>query len=223
VSTSSAQLDPLQRRVLEVLADVEPRWTLVGGAALAGFYLHHRTTRDLDLFWRGRHELGGMVEACEALLRAHGLQVAHLQRTPAFARLRVSEEDRTVIVDLVADPGGFADPPRRFPVGRASIEVASLHDVLVDKLCALLGRSEVRDLVDLQGLLATDVDLDRALNDAPQRDAGFSPLTLAWVLRSFPVETLGRSIALPDADIAGLARFRDRFVERIAAGTRPAE
>ena len=89
----------------------------------------------------------------------------------------------------------------------------------MDKLCALLGRSEVRDLVDLQGLLATDVDLDRALSDAPQRDAGFSPLTLAWVLRSFPVETLGRAIALPDAEVAGLARFRDRFVERLAADT----
>ncbi len=40
-------LSPLQRRVLEILADTEPPWTLTGGGALVGVHLHHRTTRGI--------------------------------------------------------------------------------------------------------------------------------------------------------------------------------
>jgi len=51
----------LQERVLRLLADVEPRWTLTGGAALAGFHTQHRATRDLDLFFRPHAALVGGV------------------------------------------------------------------------------------------------------------------------------------------------------------------
>jgi hypothetical protein len=42
-------LNSLQDRVLGVVAAVGG-WTLTGGGALAGVYLGHRTTEDLDLF-----------------------------------------------------------------------------------------------------------------------------------------------------------------------------
>ena len=80
------------------------------------------------------------------------------------------------------------------------------------KLCALLGRSELRDLIDLQVLLKSGGDLQRALLDAANKDTGFSPLTLAWVLRELPVELLGRAIKLPHGDILQMQDFRDRFV-----------
>jgi len=54
--TSSAQ-----RAVLKALAGFEPRWTLTEGAALAGFYLGHRVTRDLGLFWHGHDALGDLA------------------------------------------------------------------------------------------------------------------------------------------------------------------
>jgi hypothetical protein len=41
-------LSPLQARLLVVLADFSPAWTLSRGAALAGFPTRHRETRDLD-------------------------------------------------------------------------------------------------------------------------------------------------------------------------------
>ena len=51
---ASVALSPLQVRILEALADLDPPWTLTGGGALVGFHLKHRTTRDLDLFLHGR-------------------------------------------------------------------------------------------------------------------------------------------------------------------------
>lgn len=51
----SSQPDPLtdlQRDLLREFFAREQRLFLTGGAALAGFYLHHRKTEDLDLFTR---------------------------------------------------------------------------------------------------------------------------------------------------------------------------
>jgi len=48
---SGGRLSSLQRRVLKLLAGLSPPWTLSGGGALVGFYVGHRETRDLDLFW----------------------------------------------------------------------------------------------------------------------------------------------------------------------------
>lgn len=56
---SIGKLSTLQERVLRLLADVEPPWTLTGGAALAGFHTHHRTTRDLDCSSGPRRRSGG--------------------------------------------------------------------------------------------------------------------------------------------------------------------
>ena len=44
------RLSALQVRILTTLAGaLKERWVLTGGAALGGFYTHHRTTRDLDM------------------------------------------------------------------------------------------------------------------------------------------------------------------------------
>lgn len=222
MSEAKVDLDALQRRVLETLADIEPRWTLVGGAALAGFHLHHRTTRDLDLFWRGLEGLGRIGRECEHRLRTHGMEAAVLQEGATFVRLRVGDGVTTTILDLVADPSSAIDAPDRFRVGVATIDVSAVHDLLVDKLCALLSRSELRDLVDVRALLGIGVDLDRALDDAPRRDAGFSPLHLTWTLEGLRVEALGRAADWPEIDVTALGRFRDDLVTRLASRTRPA-
>lgn len=60
----------------------------------------------------------------------------------------------------------------------------------MNKLTALLSRWAVRDLVDVRALVASGEDLDRALRDAPAKDGGFSPQTLAWVLDTLPTNEL---------------------------------
>ena len=65
---SGDKLTALQWKILEALATIEPAFTLTGGAALAGVHLGHRTTRDLDLFWRQRDQLGDLVEKVRARL-----------------------------------------------------------------------------------------------------------------------------------------------------------
>jgi len=50
MASSPDRLTPLQRDLLLAFFERERGFFLTGGAALAGFYLHHRETTDLDFF-----------------------------------------------------------------------------------------------------------------------------------------------------------------------------
>jgi hypothetical protein len=220
---TASRLTSLQERILKVLAGIEPPWTLSGGAALVGFHLHHRTTRDLDLFWHSQEKLGPWREECAHRLRARGFEVVTVQRFDTFERLLVSDGPERVTLDLVAEPVPVIERPRHASVGSARILVDTPHEILVNKLCALLGRCELRDLHDVRDLLSGGGDLVQALRDAPGKDGGFSPLTLAWVLRGMPVEAMAASSGTDDPPVEDLLRFRDEFVARLLAEARPEE
>jgi hypothetical protein len=217
----SSRLTPLQVRVLEALAALSPAGELVGGAALAGFHLAHRATRDLDLVWRPRPELGRLDADAAHLLTLAGLSVVVLQRTPTLARLGVSDGDEAIVVDLMAEPGPRLTAPGSHALGRAQVLVAQRSDVFVDKLCALLGRSELRDLVDLRALLDAGERLEGGLSLAPSRDAGFSPATLAWILSHTPYDAMARAEGWAPHDVTALLTFRDDLVRRLLDAARP--
>ena len=128
-----------------------------------------------------------------------------------------------VLIDLVAEPFGPTLPPEEADVEGFSVRVASRHEILADKLCTLLERSELRDLDDVRVLLESGGDLERALSDAPAKDAGFSPLTLAWVLEGLPLAHLAATAGLGEPDTVRLTAYRDRLIAQILQAVRPEE
>lgn len=150
---SGDRLSGLQWRILEILSGLEPAWTLTGGAALVGIHLKHRTTRDLDLFFRKLGQLGALPDEVRSRLTAEGFEVSILRSGSTFAQFRVSDGTAACMVDLVAEPVPSLEPPLQIPVGETVIAVDTPHEILVNKLCALLGRSELRDLEDVRVLL----------------------------------------------------------------------
>ena len=218
---SGNSLRPLQERILRALAPLNPPWTLTGGGALVGVHLGHRETRDLDLFWRNRAELGDLVREAVAALVADGLEAQALRTAPAFAELRAGDGQDVCIVDLVAEPFAPIEPPQRAEIRGATIAVDTRHEILVNKLTTLLSRSELRDLVDVKALLDAGGDLERALADAPAKDGGFSALTLAWVLKSFDPRPLARALGWSDAQIGQLESFRQWLLDRLTSASAP--
>jgi hypothetical protein len=218
---SGNRLTPLQCRILRVLAGLTPPWTLTGGGALAGVHLGHRETRDLDLFWRNRGELGTLVAEAVAALQSDDLGAQILRTAPAFGELRVSDAADTCVVDLVAEPFGSIAPPDRVVIDGSTISVDSRHEILASKLATLLERSEIRDLADVKALLDAGGDLRSALRDAPLKDAGFSPLTLAWVLKSYDPRPAARALGWSDADSRSLVAFRDWLLEQLTSAAAP--
>jgi hypothetical protein len=194
---------------------------LTGGAALAGVHLGHRVTRDLDLFWHGTGQLGDLPRAVQERLRSAGLEVSVLQSAPAFHRLRASDGNAVCVVDLVADEAPVVEAPEIITAAGTTLAVDTQHEILVNKLCALLSRSELRDLQDVQALVAAGTSVDRALVDAPRKDAGFSPLTLAWVLKELGIEAVAGASGLPRELTDQLVSFRDWLVDHLVASAAP--
>ncbi len=217
----AGKLSALQRRIIRVLAQLNPAGVLTGGAALAEAYLQHRRTDDVDLFWRARRSLGDLPREAEALLHADGLAVDTLQSGLTFHRLRVGDATDSCVVDLVADESPALEPPVAFQVEGVAVAIDSRHEIFVNKLCALLRRCELRDLVDVRALLDAGETLEGAVADAPRKDGGFSALTLAWLLKEFNVRVAARALGWSQEDAEAIERFRGWLADRLAAAAAP--
>jgi len=191
------------------------------GAALAGFHTKHRDTRDLDLFFHDQRELGSIVADAAEALRHAGPGVIPLRSSATFAQLDVRLDAESTVVDLVADPTPVAEVAQPMSVDDVMILVETPYQLLVNKLCALLSRSEVRDLVDIRALVESGVDLPSALRDCPGQGAGFSPMTFAWGARSIPLRRVAAAQGWSEPEIEALEQFRQALVERVMAEVRP--
>ena len=187
--------------------------TLFGGAAILGTHASHRETHDLDFFWSPASTLGRRAAEVTARLEAAGFATERITTSPAFVRIRVSAGGESVVVDLVAEPR----PRRREQVAIEGVDVwaSPRADLLTNKLCSLLSRQEGRDLWDVRVLLEAGEDLEAAIARAPDEDAGFSPLTLAWVLRDWPMHAVAQASGWEPELRDRLSVFRDELVERL--------
>ena len=218
----TASLTPLQRKILELLADLEPPFVLVGGGAIAGFYFGHRLTRDLDLFWRERPLLGELPREIQRRLAGADLVVESLQTAPQFHRFSVEAGSERCVLDLVAEPASFSESPTAVALGRVRIFVEAPLALLAEKLCALLGRAEPRDLDDVGRLLDAGTDLRAALALAPSIDGGFSALTLAWVLDRLELQRIAAASGYDGPRAQELEALRKDLIERLISELPPA-
>jgi hypothetical protein len=188
---------------------------LTGGAALAGFHLGHRETHDLDLFTLGGPLTDG-VEALRDLARALGARCEEVRTAPEFRRFVLSRDDDSVTVDLVLEraPQLVADKPW---VG--SIQIDPPEEILANKLCALLGRAEIRDLVDVRALEQSGQSLGPALAAGQRKDGGLTPGQLAWVLSQI---SIGEEARVPGGVTAPeLRRYLQGLIDRLVSLARP--
>ncbi|MCC6523765.1 MAG: nucleotidyl transferase AbiEii/AbiGii toxin family protein [Polyangiaceae bacterium] len=211
-SLPPSRLTALQRDLLAAFFAREQRLFLTGGGALAGYYLGHRTTEDLDLFGLPGLDLAEPARALEDAARALGATVTARTTYLDFRRVIVTRDAESCVVDLVVDRAPVVDPDK--PVFGA-VRVDTAREIAANKICTLLGRSELKDLVDLSELLAHGVDLAQALRDARRKDGGAEPATLAWVLEQL---TIGPEARVPGGrDARQLTAFRDDLVRRLRA------
>lgn len=200
-----SSLTALQTDLLREFFAREQRFFLTGGAALAGFHFGHRVTEDLDFFSPPGTPLEEGALALSTAAQACGAEVAAQREHPEFRRYLVSRGDETCLVDLVVDRAPMI-VTEKLTIGRARVD--PLREIAANKICTLLGRVEVKDLLDVQQLLAAGIDLAQAVADAERKDAGVSVATLAWLMDDTETWTAAGGERLADfrADLA--KRFR---------------
>lgn len=93
------------------------------------------------------------------------------------------------------------------------IRVDSPEEILANKLCALLSRSEIRDLVDVRALEKAGYGLEDAIAAAAQKDAGLTPAQLGWVLGQMK---LGEdAITTADVSVEELRQYLADLIARL--------
>jgi len=214
-------LSPLQRRTLRRLfADYRElqAFFLTGGTALACFYFGHRRSDDLDLFTVAPEALLTIPSVMADLGEREGLTV---ERSRDFTFMQQF---------LVSDPGDPGTPALRVEfvkdIQTQFGELRNFAGVLVDdprniasnKICAVLGRTEPKDFVDLYVLLQQGYDFDELFAEARQKDGGLTPFLFAACLRQ--VTSFSRlpnmvwSLRVEDVR-ASLLSLADRLLERL--------
>lgn len=203
-------LSALQLDFLHAFFQREHRFFLTGGAALVGFHLGHRETHDLDLFTLDDVMTEGFATVTEVAQQL-GASLESLQTSPDFRRFLVRRGTEAVVIDLVRERVAQA-VSEKMVVGEIRIDPP--EEILANKLCALLSRSEVRDLVDVRALESIGYRVEDALPAAHQKDRGLTPAQLGWVLQQIE---FGDDLVPPsDVSRQELREYLDDLITRLA-------
>lgn len=193
--------------LLRALQDRVP-FHLGGGAALSGVHLHHRLSRDLDLFCHDAQGIRELARVLPDVSNETGVTIRIVRDAGTFVRAVAELGDRPLELDLVYEGTSDLDAP----ISADGIVTESLMDLRAAKLTCILSRSEPRDLVDLFFLDRAGYPPEADLALAVQKDGGVDPAILAWLLGQYPTRPLPEMLLpLTEQD---LLRFRDELQER---------
>ncbi|MEZ4727128.1 MAG: nucleotidyl transferase AbiEii/AbiGii toxin family protein [Caldilineaceae bacterium] len=143
---------PFQDAVLRVINALDTGFYLTGGTAASRGYLHHRFSDDLDLFVNDNAAFGLWTDRIIQALVAQGTWHTAVQvRDTRFVRLSVTQATTVLKIELINDVPAHVGAIAHHPVlGRLD----SAENILANKITALIGREEPKDLADVWGFLA---------------------------------------------------------------------
>jgi len=174
---------PFQDEVLGRVAGLETEFYLTGGTAASRGYLQHRFSDDLDLFVNDDPRFGLWSERVTHSLAARsGWHCEVLQREERWVRLDLDRGDAGLKIELVNDvPARVGETRAHLMLGRLD----SPENILANKVSALVGREEPRDLADVWGFCCRmGLSLSEGIQGARGKAAGVFPADLARILCS---------------------------------------
>lgn len=190
-------LNPLQTKVLRAFFS-EPfsqDFFLSGGTALAGFYLFHRESVDLDFFTLNKLDNLFLQKQLESLAFQNRLKWQILNSANGtFHSVLLSSGTEQLKLDFVSDV------PMQF--GKIEdfegIKVDSLENIAVNKITAVFGRTDAKDFVDLYFLLKNEKFVFSDLVEkAKKKDLGLSEFYLAGMLAGVEKITVFPKMLVP--------------------------
>jgi hypothetical protein len=212
---------PFHERLARVgLAAAAPYgFCLAGGYAVQAHGMVDRRSKDIDLFTSttAAGDFPTAVDVVLAALYEDGLDVSVSRQGPTFARLEVVDpaSGEPSVMELGVDWRAY--PPVTLAIG----PVLHPDDAVANKVCALFGRAEVRDYVDVHGALCsgryTGEDLLRL---AANHDPGFDRDMFADALRAvrrFPHSAF-EPYALSESDVGLLCDRLLAWADEISGG-----
>lgn len=203
-------LNNLQTDFLREFFSRKSSFFLSGGAALVGFYLGHRKTEDLDLFTL-EHEIENGVFILKEVAKSLSVEVEAIQTSPDFQRFLLKRKDETIVVDLIRESVYQITHEKSTING---VRIDSPQEILANKLCTLLSRSEIRDLVDVYYLERAGFRIEDVISEARKKDRGLTGAQLVWVLGQV---SFGDDARIPgDVSVEQMREYLCELIARLA-------
>ncbi len=175
---NSPVLTDLQRKVLFEFSNqafISENFYLTGGTALSAFYFNHRYSEDLDFFTH-HASLKDITKALDIVFKKMDISYKSLQSAPYIHRYLVEPDLK---LDFVVDT------PQRIgsPLLSDHLLIDDISNIATNKVCAILGRLDAKDYVDLYFILEnTDLKLQKLIEWAKLKDGGMDLFTWASLL-----------------------------------------
>ena len=177
---------------------------LTGGNALNLYYFKHRISEDLDCFTTDSVEFGRVQGLIAKTCGTIGATCVAKQDFTDFKRFLISRNAEQIVVDCVYERVRQLYPEKRM-IGKIRVDVP--EEMVANKLCALLGRTEYKDLVDLFVLQKNGFGAVENLPAAAKKDGGLTAVSLAYALENMDLSKMPDSLKSV-VPMAELERFR---------------
>jgi len=206
-------LNELQKNVLKELFDVTDKFYATGGTILSGFYLSHRYSVDLDFFTKDETAFNNAKIIVTKVYDNLQKEFSIISDTFYFKHFDIIDNPNNDILplhfsyDVVYQ---FIEDKNRFD----NIIVDTIEEILINKICAVVGRSEIKDLIDLYFLEKENYDIMKYIPYAHEKDGGVEKEVLAYCLNNIKIEFEDRMM-VKKVSKEQLIEFRKNLIKKL--------
>lgn len=119
---------------------------LTGGTALGRFYLNHRFSEDLDFFVNADTHYKEYIAELKNKIESHfTINMQQSLFSDDFTRFFITEDNTFLKIELVNDVSYYNGSPVDYEFGKIDTPV----NILSNKLTAIVGRDEPKDMFDI--------------------------------------------------------------------------
>jgi hypothetical protein len=191
----SKSLTPLKRDFLRLFFNRRNDFFLTGGSALSIFYLDHRFSYDLDFFTVHKVDWHHIDNVTIDIAQVLSAKITKITTSDLFSRYELVRADEKEIIDFVVE---LVPQIEKTKNTFDTIIVDTANEIGINKICTLVSRSELKDVVDLYFLTKQGFDIINNIAQAQKKDAGVDPAMISFLLSQLKIH------ALPDYLIRGL-------------------
>lgn len=141
-----SKLYQLQDRFLRWWQTLHFPFYLTGGTALGRFYLNHRFSDDLDFFINANPQYARYIDELNRKIKGQfEVNVQQSLFADDFTRFFITHDDIFLKIELINDTNYAVGQPFETPYGWIDTPL----NILSNKLSAIVGRDEPKDIFDL--------------------------------------------------------------------------
>jgi predicted nucleotidyltransferase component of viral defense system len=174
----------LQDKVLKIIFSKETTFYLTGGTCLNRFYHNMRYSDDLDLFTSEASLFRDDARIVLDNIKQAEFHIETRVDTRDFIRFYVNE---ILQVDMVNDRVYRYGKSIHSPSG---IVMDNILNICANKLCAIIGRDDPKDMFDLYGIYVKEKIDWKTVIEAALRKCLIDPEVVEYRLSTFPLELL---------------------------------